>query len=106
MAELESCLQTINTLLEATAELQALAEQERWDDLLLVWPKYDKASDSLPVIDWEVISSIDQVQLKDKLQILQKQHEQLMNATLAWRTELQDILQSTVQSRRLNDTYR
>jgi hypothetical protein len=101
-----SYLQQVQQLASVSQQLLLLAEQERWDDLLLAWPSYEKASAQLPSIVWDALEPAQSSMMQENLLQLQSTHEALLAAALAWRSQLQDILQNTVQSRKLNNMYR
>lgn len=86
--------------------LLLLAQQEAWDDLLLAWPNYQAAATDFPQIDWLSCSAAEQQLLEAQLLQLERVNTHLMNLTMDWRTELHEILQNTVQSRKLNVHYR
>jgi Flagellar protein FliT len=98
--------QKLSDLLLVIGQLNELAEKELWDDLLVLWPRYEALSHHLPQIDWERLSIAEQQLLQESMLNLDSAHTHLMVLTLAWRDELQDILQTTVQSRKLNNHYR
>lgn len=87
-------------------QLNDLAEKELWDDLLLLWPRYELLSHDLPQIEWARFTAKEQQLIQEQMLKIDSVHSRLMKLTLAWRNELQDMLQTTVQSRKLNDHYR
>ena len=96
----------ISELARVIEQLSALAKQERWDDLLLAWPDYEAVAQQLADIPWRSLTAAECAMVQSQLLAIQAAHEQLMAATIVWRAELQEILQNTVQSRKLTDTYR
>lgn len=99
-------IKKLNAFVAVIDELNALAEKELWDDLLLQWSRYDAQTANLPQIDWREFPAQDQETLAQTMRQLDASNTRLMTLTQTWRNELQDILQSTVQSRKLNDHYR
>lgn len=87
-------------------QLNDFAENELWDDMLLLWPRYELLSRDLPQLEWTGFSISERLLLEEQIVKMDLAHSRLMELTVAWRNELQDILQSTVQSRKLNDHYR
>ncbi|MBM5570874.1 MULTISPECIES: flagellar protein FliT [Deefgea] len=87
-------------------QFNQLAEQELWDDLLVLWPKYELLSQNLPQIEWSQYSSAEQQLIQQQMLKIDAVHSNLMASTIAWRSELQDMLQTSMQSRKLNDHYR
>ncbi|QZA79198.1 flagellar protein FliT [Deefgea tanakiae] len=96
----------VSHLSEVVTELLILAQQERWDELLLEWPRYELATSDLPMITWSILSTDEQRLLEMQLRQLDSVHSSFLQLTSNWRDELKDILQNSIQSRKLNDHYR
>ncbi|WP_410498782.1 hypothetical protein [Chitinibacter sp. S2-10] len=105
MAESE-LIQWLNDLCDVSEQLLRLANIGAWDDFEQQFPAYNQWSLSLPLIAWSDYSISDQQLIKDKLLYLQQQHDALLVLTKEWRAELQGILQSEVQGRKLDERYR
>ena len=105
MVALEQVLLHIQQVTAVSTQLCDLAERECWDDLLLAWPSYDQATADLPQINWDELSPLESEALKNKLLNLQTIHGSLVDKISGWRSELKDILQNSIQSRKLNNAY-
>ncbi len=106
MPSMKSANLNIHDLGLTIEALLALAKAEQWDDLLLAWPGYELLTLNLTNICWASIPEDEVALLETQLRQIETNHSQLLELTSAWRDELQDILQNTVQSRKLNDHYR
>nr|WP_314899471.1 flagellar protein FliT [uncultured Deefgea sp.] len=106
MAVLEDTLAQIDKMMAVLIILSDLAEHESWDDLLMDFPKYEQTTTQLPQIKWAEFSAEDSETLRDKLVKLQELHDRLIEKMAGFRSELKELLQNSMQSRKLNEHYR
>ncbi|MCB5194788.1 hypothetical protein [Deefgea salmonis] len=99
-------LNEMQQLLILSESLLGMAKNEAWDDFFLAWPAYDELISRRSNINWLDFSKNDQIELKKILLEIETVHVSLIAASSAWRTELQDLLQTIVQSRKLSISYR
>lgn len=96
----------ISQLSDVVNELLNLAKNERWDELLLEWSRYDSVILNLPTVCWLDLSDSEKSSLEMQLRQIETSNNQLLELTSVWREELQEVLQNSMQSRKLNEHYR
>ncbi|WP_348945367.1 flagellar protein FliT [Chitinibacter sp. FCG-7] len=87
-------------------QLLALARADAWDDFQTMFAEYAKLTANMPQIAWSLyeVDVIDEI--RSLLLEIEAKHQQLLPLANAWKEELKTILNSEVQSRRLDEKYR
>ncbi len=89
-----------------TEKLLELAIESKWDLFELEWQKYNLKFISMPRIDWTELNEQERANFESVLLSIQETHLLLVSTTAAWHAELQSILQNSINSRKILDTYR
>jgi hypothetical protein len=93
-------------LQQLTDSLLSMAKLEDWDAFFLALHAYEQVTIELPTIPWGNYALEEQNLLRDQLLEIQQLHDMLITLSQCRRAELQEMLQNTVQSRKLSDHYR
>lgn len=87
-------------------QLLVLAEAELWDDFQTIFPDYEKLTANMPQIVWSLYAGDVRDEIENLLVEIESKHQRLLPLAISWKAELKSILNSEVQSRRLDEKYR
>ncbi|WP_157670904.1 flagellar protein FliT [Chitinibacter sp. GC72] len=87
-------------------QLLVLAESELWDDFQTIFADYEKLTANMLPIAWSLYAVDVRDEIKDLLIEIESKHQRLLPLAISWKAELKAILNSEVQSRRLDEKYR